>query len=197
MRLADVTTRLRHRVRLVHSSTGVPIAGVVARLDPSPYGWSLRTLADGTMVVAARDDAVVPATPPDLVITVVDGRTADVVVIAPLAGRPPGTVVVGLTAAEVDRPLHPVSMTLTAVLTTPATGAPRTGRTVVARARSGPSPRPTIALPEVAPGSYTSAAVEWTSAFLHADLLVGGNPLSVVTIDMSTKATRVHLVDTT
>lgn len=197
MKLAEVTTRLRHRVRVVHASTGMPIAGVVARLDPVPYGWSLRTLPDGTTVVSARDDVIAPAAPPDLVITVVDGRAADLLVIPPLLDRPPNTILVGLTGAELEVSLHPVPMTLTVVLTTPSTGAPRRGRTVVARARSGPNPRPTIALPEVAPGTYTSAAVEWTSAFLPADLLVGGDLLRVLTIDLSTKATRIHLVDTT
>lgn len=197
MKLAEVTTTLRHRVRVVHSSTRVPIPGVVARLDPAPYGWSLRTLPDGTTVVSARDDVVAPAAPPDLVVTIVDGRAADVLVIPALPDQPPSTVVVSLAAAEIDTVLHPVPMTLTVVLTTPSTGAPRTGRTVVARARSGPNPKPTIALPEVAPGTYRSAAVEWTSAFLPADLLVGGSLLRVLTIDLSTKATRVHLVDTT
>lgn len=197
MKLAEVTTRLRHQVRVVHSSTGEPITGVVARLDPAPYGWSLRTLPGGTTVVTARDGVAAPAVPPDLVITVVDGLAADVLVIPTLLDRPPNTVVAGLTAAEIDISLHPVPMTLTVVLTTPSTGVPRTGRTVIARARSGPNPKPTISLPEVSPGTYTSAAVEWPSAFLPADLLVGGNPLRVLSIDLSTKATRVHLVDTT
>lgn len=196
MNLATVTTRLQHHVRLVHASTGTPITGVAARLRPQAFGWSTR-VAGPSVVVASRDDAPPPAAPLALAITVLDGAAADVLVIPPVVDEPPHTVVVPLTAAEIDVPLPPVPMTLTVVLTTPSTGAPRTGRTVVARARSGPNPKPTIALPEVSPGVYTSAAVQWTSAFVPADLLVGTRLLRVFSIDLSTTTTRIHLVDTT
>lgn len=196
MSIATVTTRLRHHVRLVHASTGAPIPGIAAGLRPAPYGWSMR-VAGPDVVVTARTDVPAPAAPPTLAITVVDGVAAGVLVIPPVPDERPDTVLVSLTAPEIDVPLHPVPMRLTVVLTTPSTGAPRTGRTVVARARSGPNPKPTIPLPEVAPGVYTSAAVEWTAAFLPADLLVTTKLLRVFSIDLTTTTTRIHLVDTT
>ncbi|MGH3362868.1 MAG: hypothetical protein ACRDOM_10470 [Nocardioides sp.] len=196
MSIATVQTQLKHHVRLTHASTGTPIAGIAARLRPAAFGWSMR-VAGPDVVVAARTDAPPLTVTPELAITVVDGVRADLLVIPTIPGELPNTVVVSLAAAEIDVPLHPVPMTMTVVLTTPSTGVPRSGRTVVARARSGPAPRPTINLPEVSPGIYTSAAVEWTSAFLPADLLVNTKLLRVFSIDLSTTKTRIHLVDTT
>lgn len=194
--LATVTTTLRHTVRLVHASTGARLRGLAAHLEPAPAGWTLRVLPD-VLVVSARADAPVPATPPAVVVTLTDGALADVLVVPPVAGRPPRTIVIDLDAAEIEHVVHPVPMTLTVVLTTPSTGAPRTGATVTARATSGPNPRPSVALPEVAPGTYRSAAVEWTAAFTPLDVLVGGQPLRTLAVDVSTAATTVHLVDTT
>jgi hypothetical protein len=139
----------------------------------------------------------VPATPPKVVVTLTDGALADVLVVPPAAGRPPRTVVIDLDTAEIEHVVHPVPMTLTVVLTTPSTGAPRTGATVTARATSGPNPPPSVARPEVAPGTYRSAAVEWTAAFTPLDVLVGGQPLRTLAVDVSTSTTTVHLVDTT
>lgn len=197
--LATVTTTLRHTVRLVHASTRAPIRGLDAHLEPAPRGWSLRVLPD-VLVVSARTDAPVPtaaSAPPKLVVTLTDGALADVLVVPPVADRPPRTLVVDLTAADVEHVVHPVPMTLTVVLTTPSTGAPRTGATVTARATSGPNPKPSVSLPEVAPGTYRSAAREWTAAFTPLDVLVGGDPLRTLALDFSTVTTRVHLVDTT
>jgi hypothetical protein len=196
--LASVTTTLRHRVRLVHASTGAPITGLAARLLPHPYGWSLRTTPD-TVVVAARADVAAPPAPPQLAVRVTDGATADMLVLPPVLDQPPRTVLVDLTADEIDVPVDPVPMTLTVVLTTPSTGAPRTAHTVTARATSGPTPKPTIDLPEVGTntGVYQSALVPWTAVFTPSDLLVDGSLLRTLAVDFSTTATRVHLVDTT
>jgi hypothetical protein len=194
--LATVTTTLRHTVRLVHASTGAFLRGLDAHLEPAPRGWSLRVLPD-VLVVSARADAPAPTSPPKAVVTLTDGTLADVLVVPLIAGRPPRTLVVDLTTPEVERLVHPVPMTLTVVLTTPSTGAPRTGATVTARATSGPNPKPTVALPEVAPGTYRSAPRDWTAAFTPLDVLVGGDPLRTLALDFSTVATRVHLVDTT
>ena len=194
--LATVTTTLRHRVRLVHASTGVPIAGLAARLLPHPYGWSLRTMADA-VIVAARTDVAVPPAPPQLAVRVTDGATADVLALPPVPDQPPRTVLVNLTAEEIDVPVDPVPMTLTVVLTTPSTGAPSVGHTVTARATSGPTPKPTIDLLEVDSGVYRSAPVAWTAVFTPSDLLVDGSLLRTLAVDFSTTATRAHLVDTT
>ena len=194
--LATVTTTLRHTVRLVHASTGARLRGLDAHLEPAPAGWTLRVLPD-VLVVSARRDAPEPAMPPQVVVTLTDGALADVLVVPPVAGRPPRTIVIDLDAAEVEHLVHPVPMTLTVVLTTPSTGASRTGATVTARATSGPNPKPSVALPEVAPGTYRSAPVEWTAAFTPLDVLVGGQPLRTLAVDVGTSATRVDLVDTT
>ena len=194
--LGTVTTTLRHTVRVVHASTGAFVRGLAAHLEPAPRGWSLRVLPD-VLVVTARADAPPPASPPKVVVTLTDGALADVLVVPPLAARPPRTLVVDLTTVNVQHVVHAVPMTLTVVLTTPSTGAPRTGATVTARATSGPNPKPTVALPEVAPGTYRSAAREWTAAFTPLDVLVGGDPLRTLAMDFSTVATRVQLVDTT
>ena len=194
--LATVTTTLRHTVRLVHASTGASVRGLGAHLEPALRGWSLRVLPD-VLVVSAHADAPTPASPPKAVVTLTDGALADVLVLPALAGRPPRTVVVDLTTADVQHVVHPVPMTLTVVLTTPSTGVPRTGATVTARATSGPNPNPTVPLPEVSPGTYRSAAREWTAAFTPLDVLVGGDPLRTLAMDFSTLTTRVHLVDTT
>jgi len=194
--LATVTTSVRHAVRLVHASTGAPVRGLAARLQPAAYGWSVFTLLD-TVVISARADAPEPAVPPQVVVTLTDGVVAGVLLIPPVAGMPPRTVVVDLTAERVDVPLHPVDMTLTVVLTELSTGAPRTGATVVASATSGTDPKPTVPLPEAEPGTYRSAAVEWTADFTPLDLLVGGNLLRTLALDFGTTATTIHLVDTT
>ncbi|MFI7480961.1 hypothetical protein ACH9EU_00955 [Kocuria sp. M1R5S2] len=196
MILATSTTELRHTVRLVHASTGKPVRGLGARLEPAPHGWSLR-VASGVVVVAARADLTDPSSPPTAVLTLTDGALAGVLVVPPLPGRPPRTVEVPLTAAELEVALHPVPMTLSAVLTRASDGAPRTGAVVVARATSGPSPRPEVPLPEADPGIYRSAAVEWTAELTPLDLLVDGSPLRTLTVDFTAGATRVHLVDTT
>lgn len=194
-RLLATTTRvLRHTVRIVHASSEIPIRGLSARLEPVPHGWSLLTLPD-TLVVSASTDVAEPLAPPDLVVTLTDGALVDVLVVPPLAGLPPATLVVPLVTETIDVAVHPVPMTLTVVLTTPTTGAPRTGRTVTARPVSGAGP--TVALPEVKPGAYCSAAVEWTAALTPADVCVGGSPLRTVAVDLTRPATTVHLVDTT
>jgi len=197
--LATVTTRLRHQVRLVHASSGEPIRGLSARLSPMPYGWIVRTLP-GVVVVAARTGVPEPAAAPVLAVTVIDGAQADLLVLPPLPGRPPRTVVVTLGAAqpvEIVVPLHPVAMPLTVVLSTPA-GDPGTGRTLTARGRAGPEPRPVVALPETAErGVYRSEPVEWTAALTPADLLVDGTWLRTLSVDLHRARTVIQLVDTT
>jgi hypothetical protein len=194
--LGTTTTVLRNEVRLVHASTGKPIGPVSARLTPARYGWAVRSV-DDTVVVSKRADLADPPVLPKLIVTLLDGRLADLLQFPAVAGLPPRTVRVNLGPATVDVALHPTPMVLEVVLTTATTGAPRTGRTLVARATSGPNPKPVIALPEASPGLYRSAAVEWTQQFVPADLLVNGNQLRTLSIDVSQTTTRVHLVDTT
>ncbi|MDT9694970.1 hypothetical protein [Streptomyces sp. P17] len=196
MSIATSTTRLRHHVRLVHASTGAPIGPLTARLTAARHGWAVRTLPGG-VVVTARTDVAVPSTPPHLAVTVTDGALARLLVFPPEPDWPPYTLLVELDATEIEQPLHPVPMTLTVTLVTPTTGAPRTGRTVTAQATKGPSPKPEIALPEVAPGVYSSALTEWTAAFTPAELLVDGSLLRTVSVNGLSVATRIRLVDTT
>jgi hypothetical protein len=194
--IATVTTRLRHVVRVLHASTRAPIRGLATRLDPAAYGWSVRVLPDA-VVVAARTDVAEPPAAPKLVVTLKDGALADLLELPASPGMPPRSVVVDLTAPETEVELHPIPTTLTVVLTRPSDGTPRAGATVVARATSGPNPKPTISLPETDPGTYSSAAVEWTAAFTPLDLLVGGDPLRTLAMDFTKARTTIHLVDTT
>lgn len=204
MTVATSTTCLRHHVRLVHASTGEPIRAITARLTRRRYGWSVRMVPDG-VAVSARTDVAAPAAPLQLAVTVTDGVLADLLTFPPAPGQPPRTVLVDLTAAEIDQPLHPVRMTLTVVLVEPSTGDPRTGRTVIARATKGQDPKPTIALPEVDPtvdptvdpGVYRSAPAAWTAPFTPALLLVNGKPLRTVSMNLLSVSTRIRLVDTT
>jgi hypothetical protein len=194
--LATTTTSLRNQVRLVHASTGKAIGPVTAWLSMPRAGWAVRTAGD-TVVVTKRDDVADPPVLPTLAVTLLDGRLADLLTFPPADGRPWHTVVVELTTSAIDVTLHPVPMILEVVLTTMSTAAPRTGRTVTARATSGPDPKPTIELSETAPGIYASAAVKWTQRFTPSDLLVDGHLLRTLSVDLSSTTTRVHLVDTT
>lgn len=194
--IASLTTSLRHVVRLIHASTGVPISGLAAWLDPPIPGWRVQIRPDA-VVVAARPDIEDPPPSPRLAVTLTDAVTARLLDIPPVAGMPPRTVVVPLSTERIDFVLHAVPMTLTLVLSTPSTGVPRTGASVAARATRGPTPRPTIPLPESTPGTYRSAGVEWTAGFTPLDLLVGGQPLRTLVMDFTQAGTRIHLVDTT
>jgi hypothetical protein len=194
--IATSATRLQHHVRLVHASTGAPIGSVTARLTGARYGWGVRTVPDG-VVVSARADVAAPLGPLRLAVTVTDGVLAQLLVFPPAPGQPPHTAVVELTGAEIERSLHPVPMTLTVTLATPSTAAPRTGRTVTARATTGPNPKPTIALPEVEPGVYACVQIEWTADFTPAELLVDGTLLRTVAMNYLSRTTRIRLVDTT
>jgi hypothetical protein len=196
MTLATSATRLRYHVRLIHASTGDPITGLTARLPAAPHGWTVRTVPDG-VVVSARTDVADPPVPAQLVVTLTDGVLADLILLPPTPGLPPRTVLIDLTAPEVELELHPVPMTLTVDLVTPSTGKPRTGAAVSARATSGPTPLPTVGLPEVAPGVYRSAPVEWTAPFTPADLLVEGNLLRALRMDLRSASTHIRLIDTT
>lgn len=187
MTLTTTTVRLAHVVRLRHAATGEAIEPVRASGE-LPYGWTMR-VRGADVVVTTRDGTPVPAADPVITVSVGDLRTAA------LLATP--TVDVPLTAAEITVDVAPVAMTLDVELSTPGTGAPRTGRAVVARATSGPTPRPTIALPETDPGVYGSGPVVWTAAFTPLDLLVDGDLLRQLAVDHSRSATRVRLVDTT
>ena len=181
------TVRLVHVVRMRHTTTGEPIPAT-ARLDTVPYGWSLR-VRGAEAVVTARDGVPTPTTKPTLTITAADPRTAA------LLATP--SVDVPLTSADITVDVAPAPLRLVLELLAPSTGAPRTGRTVVARATGGPNPKPTVPLPEVDPGVYRSAPVTWTSDFVPLDLLVDGDLLRQLTVDVAMAETRVRLVDTT
>jgi len=194
--IATATTRQLHHVRLLHSSTGLPVGPLSARLVPPTFGWHTRVVTDGAVVIG-RTEIVNPAAPPKLVLTVTDGRAADMLVIPPAAGQPARTVLVDLTKAEIEKSLHPVPMTLQVALVLPSTGKPATGRALVAKAKAGANPKPTIPLAEVEPGIYQSNAVEWTARFTPFDLLVGAKLLRTLSIDLTSTSTSIRLVDTT
>ena len=188
MTVASTTMRLVHHVILRHTSTGQPVVPVVARLVPAtPYGWSVR-VRSADIIVSVRDGVAAPTPRPDLRIQVSDPRVA--------TRLSASEVDVALTAAELTHEFHPIDMSLVVRLFD-RNGSPRTGRTLVARATGGSSPRPTIPLAEPEPGLYRSVPTRWTAVFHPFDLLVNNRLLRKLTIDFTTRETRVRLVDTT
>jgi hypothetical protein len=185
------TVRLTHHVWLRHASTGAAIRPVTAQVDALPHGWSLR-VRGADIIVSARVGAPVPAAVPTLTVSVADPRLARLIqtpsVDVPLNAAPAAAIVIDIP---------PVSMTLAIKLIAPSTGTPSAGRTVTARATSGPTPRPSISLTQVAPGLYESGPVLWTAAFTPLELLVDGNLLRQVSVDFNQTETRVQLLDTT
>ena len=186
--LASRRFRLAHRVSARHASTGAPITGIRATMAVLPAGWSIRTRG-GDVLVTVRDGAPVPVVVPALHLAVQDPHWAG------LLAQP--AVDVALTTPALTLDFAAVPMRLTIDLLRPNDGAARTGATLVARATSGPNPRPTIALPEIAPGTYRSAEVLWTAALTPMDLLVNTRLLGRALIDFTRSETRIRLVDTT
>lgn len=184
--MTGTAVRLAHRVRLRHTATGAVIEPVRAH-GLLPYGWAMR-VRRGDVVVTARDGTPVPAAPPVITVTIADPRLAALL-------RTPA-VDVTLSSADITVDLDPAPATLDVALLTPATGAPRTGRTVTARATSGPAPLPAVALTESGPGLYSSGPTVWTAAFTPLDLFIDGKLLRRVAVDHARSATRLRLVDT-
>jgi hypothetical protein len=143
----------------------------------------------GDVVVTARDGVPVPPAAPVITVAVSDLR------LAALLQTP--SVDVTLSSDDITVDVEPVPMTLDVALATPTTGAPRTGRTVTARATSGPTPRPTVPLAESDSGIYRSGPTVWTADFTPLDLLVDGDLLRQLAVDHTRSATRIRLVDTT
>ena len=190
-RLATTTVRQAHHVRLRHTVTGQTISPVTATIDALPPGWWMR-VRGGDVVVVRRDGATVPPappTPPVLTVRIADQRQA-LLVTTPV-------VTVPLTSASITLDIPPVPMTLTVELRTPGTGTQRTGRTVIAQATSGATPRPSVVLIETTPGTYACAPATWTAAFSPLDLLVDGKLLRQVVLELTRLDTRLRLVDTT
>jgi hypothetical protein len=186
--IGSATVRLVHRVALRHATTGEPLHPLRAYADALPHGWWFRVLG-GDVLVVRREGAPVPAAPPAITVSVADPRLAAVLQVP--------SHEVTLTVADVTVDVAPVPMTLTVELETAATGGPRTGRTVTARAGSGDAPRPIISLDEVTDGRYVSDPVVWTADLVPFDLLIDGELLRRTTVDLMRTETRVRLVDTT
>lgn len=187
MILASTTVRRLHDISARHASTGEPIA-IRARLEPTaPHGWHLRVRGAHAIVIG-RSGVTPPPALPTVHLTVADRRRA-----LSLATQEAD---VALTAVDLVHEFQPIDMVLTVALFT-RSGDPRTGRTVRARATSGPNPRPTVALTETDSGVYRSAATRWTAQFHPFDLMVNNRLLRKLAIDFTKRETRVRLVDTT
>lgn len=195
--LGSTTTGLRHRVRLVHATTGDPIAPIALGPVTLALGWAARVVGPDVVITATTTDAGSAADPAPTVVDVVvaDGTLADHLALpAAAADQPPDSVRVTLGAPDVQVPVDPVPMTLTVVLALQGSTAASTGRTVVVRGTSGT----TIALPETAtPGTYRSAARTWTADHHPGDLRVNGQSVRKVAVDVTRADTRIHVVDPT
>lgn len=192
--IKTTTVGLKHLIRLRHASTGEPVTPVRARLveitpdgavDHLPHGWSVR-VRGGDVIVVARDGVKAPAVPLKVRVTVADP------VVAMRLHEP----TVDLDLAVGSHSFQPADMAVVIDLVN-QDGAPRTGRTLLARATSGPNPKPTVPLPEEAPGVYRSVPTRWTAALQPFDLMVNAVLLRKVAVDFTRKETRVRLVDTT
>ena len=195
--LGTTTTELRHRIRLVHATTGQPIAPLAVAPAPLALGWVARVVGPDVIVTATTSDAGSAArpAPTTLDVVVLDRAPADLLALpAPAADQPPNSIRVALGAPEIEVPVTPAPMTLTVVLTSQGGTAPSTGRTVAVRGTSGT----TIALPETAtPGTYRSTARTWTADHHPGDLRVDGQSVRKVAVDVTRADTRIHVVDPT
>jgi len=201
--LGTTTTELRHRIRLVHATTGQPITPVAVAPAPLALGWFARVVGPDVIVTATTSDAGSAArpAPTTLDVVIVDGALADVLALpAPAPDQPPNSIRVALGVPgppgppEIEVPVTPVPMTLTVVLTGQGGTTPSTGRTVAVRGTSGT----TIALPETAtPGTYRSTALTWTADHHPGDLRVDGQSVRKVAVDVTRADTRIHVVDPT
>lgn len=195
--LGTTTTSLRHRVRLVHATTGAPIAPVALGPVELSVGWSARVVGPDVVITASTTDAGPAADPAPTVVDVIvlDGTLADHLALPPpAADQPPNSVRVTLGAPDVQVPVDPVAMTLTVVLTAQGGTAASAGRTVAVRGASGA----TIALPESAtPGTYRSEVRTWTADHHPGDLRVNGQSVRKVSVDVTRADTRIHVVDPT
>lgn len=195
--LGTTTTGLRHRVRLVHATTGAPIAPIALGPVQLALGWAARVVGPDVVLTATTTDAGPAADPAPTMVDVVvaDGNLADHLALPPAAAdQPPNSVRVTLGAPDIQVPVDPVPMTLTVVLTAQGSTTASTGRTVVVRGTSGT----TIALPETAtPGTYRSTARTWTADHHPGDLRVNGQSVRKVVVDVARADTRIHVVDPT
>jgi hypothetical protein len=181
-----LVVRLKHVIRAEHASTGRVVSPIRATFDgPAPPGWHLRARGS-EIVVTARDGVPAPAALPDVRLTLADPALAIRV------DQPVATV--ALTDAEIVHRYQPVPMTLTVELAS-STGGPVTGKTVQARGMGAAA----VALPELGDeaGTYRSAARVWPASFHPLDVLVDGTPVRKLSIDFTSKDTRVRVLDTT
>lgn len=199
MTIAQVLTETVFTVGARHRSTGEPLPIASATLSHGELGW-VATVHGADAVVTSR--RYLPPPPPLVAAGPMSPGLAPQIAIH-LWEQPGGArlatydAAIPVTRGATIHEFDPAPATLQVYLVVPGTGAPRTGATVRARATKGPTPRATVALPETAPGVYTSNAVEWTSAFIPLDLSVDGSLLRQITVDFTRSTTRVHAVDTT
>ena len=195
--LGTTTTELRHRIRLVHATTGQPIAPLAVAPAPLALGWVARVVGPDVIVTATTSDAGSAArpAPTTLDVVVLDAALADLLALpAPAADQPPNSIRVALGAPENEVPVVPAPMTLSALLTVQGGTASITGSTVAVRGTSGT----TIALPESpTPGTYRSTARTWTADHHPGDLRVDGQSVRKVAVDVTRADTRIHVVDPT
>jgi hypothetical protein len=195
--LGSTTTALRHRVRLVHGTTGAPIAPIALGPVTLALGWAARVVGPDVIITASTTDAAPPTDPAPAAVDVIvtDGTLADHLALPPAAAdQPPNSVRVTLGAPDVQVSVDPVPMTLTIVLSAQGATTASSGKTVVVRGTSGT----TIALPETAtPGTYRSTARTWTADHHPGDLRVNGQSVRKVAVDVTHADTRIHVVDPT
>jgi hypothetical protein len=189
------TLSLRHRVHVVHATTGGPI-DVDAGVDPAPpAGWAVEVVG-ADVLFKAWEAAPDPDGPLNVALRVRDRELAarlDVPDPDPDAGEVAPDATVTIAGPLVTHAFDPAPSVLEVVLRTPDDD-PRVGRTVQARGASGAL----VALGEDGTtGIYRSAATTWSSDFHPLEVVVDGDPIRRIAIDTTRSTTRVRLIDPT
>lgn len=190
-----VTLTLRHRVHVVHETTGRPIdvdAGVV---PAPPAGWIVEVVGPDVLL-KAWGSAPEADDPLSVELRVRDRALAERLDVPEPdleSGEIAPDATVAIAGSVVTHAFDPAPSVLQVALRTPDDD-PRTGRTVHARGASGAL----VALGEDGvTGIYRSGATTWSSDFHPLEVMVDGNPIQRIAIDTALGVTRVRLIDPT
>lgn len=190
-----VTLTLRHRVHVVHATTGRPIDVDAGVIPAPPAGWIVEVIGPDVLL-KAWEGAPDPDDPLSVELRVRDRELADRLDVPEPdleSGEIPPDATVAIAGSLITHAFDPAPSVLEVALRTPDDD-PRAGQTVQARGASGAL----VALGEDGvTGIYRSDATTWSSDFHPLEVLVDGNPIQRIAIDTTRSTTRVRLIDPT
>jgi hypothetical protein len=175
-----------HHVRVTHGGTGLPYHRIDAKLaEPAWPPWVLRRRgADVALAVSDRFAGDEPAQ------TTLELAVTDELVLERFQNG--GLAQVALHQggdAEVELVLQPTPVALEATVVD-RQNQPRTGRTVQARSNGT-----VVAMPEVSPGLYRSAATSWDPQLQPFRIFVNSQQRGQAALDYERPITPVRVVD--